>query len=142
MSVTTSNALKAYIEALGLGLSAYRDQPPKAANGADMPRPYVTIIEELALVADPSEDGKADTVVETVQVDLWQDWQNRTTGATTMTENYALAPALRRGIDGARLAVIGTSLVYTALVKHSLRQLEVAENLVHHSFTVEVFRQA
>jgi hypothetical protein len=135
LSATTSGALKALIEGLGLGISAYRDDAP-----AGTARPYVTILEELTLVADPSEDGKADTVVETVQVDCWQDWENKTTGARA--ESLALVPAIRRGIDGARLAVIGTSLVYTALVRHSLRQLEAAENLVHTSLTVEVYRQA
>lgn len=135
MSATTAGALKALIESLGLSLSAYRDQAP-----AGTTRPYVTIIEELAMTADPSEDGKAGTVVEMTQVDLWQDWHNQTTGA--IAENYSLAPSLRRGIDGARLAVIGSSLVYTALVRHSLRLVEPDENLVHHALTVEVFRQA
>jgi hypothetical protein len=78
--------------------------------------------------------------VETVLVELWQDWHDPTTGS--ITEDYALAPALRRGMDGARLPLIGTSVPYTVLVRHSLRQLEIEENLVHHSLTVEVYRQA
>jgi hypothetical protein len=135
VAATTSGALKALIEGLGLGISAYRDEPPVGTL-----RPYVTITEELTLVADPSEDGKAGTVVETAQVDIWQDWHNLPAG--TLAESYTLAPAIRRGIDGARMALIGTSLPYTALVRHTLRQLEAEENLVHHSLTVEVWRQA
>lgn len=100
----------------------------------------MTIGEEISLAADPSEDGAAATVVETAQVDLWQNWHDPTTGA--VAENYALAPALRRGIDGSRLAVIGTAIPYTALVRHTLRMLEVEENVVHHALTVEVWRQA
>lgn len=127
--------MKALIESLGLSLSAYRDEAP-----AGTARPYVTITEELMMVGDPSEDGATASVVETAQVDLWQDWHNLTTGA--MAESYALAPALRRGIDGARMALIGTSLPYTALVRHSLRMLEPEENIIHHALTVEVYRQA
>lgn len=134
MAATTAGALKALIESLGLSLSAYRDEAP-----AGTARPYVTIIEEIALIADSSEDGKAGTAVETAQVDLWQNWHNPTTGA--VAESYTLAPALKRGIDGARLALIGTSVAYTALVRHSLRMVEVDENLVHHALTVEVYRQ-
>lgn len=136
MAASTAGALKALIESLGLGISAYRDEPPSSSTT----RPYVTITEELTMVADPSEDGKAGTVVETVQVDLWQDWHNLQNG--NLAESYTLAPALRRGIDGARLALIGTAVSYIALVRHSLRQLEAEENLVHHALTVEVMRQA
>lgn len=136
MAATTSGALKALIESLGLGISAYRDQAP-----AGTTRPYVEIIEEIALVADPSEDGVATTVVETVQVDVWQDWHDPTTGG--VKESYTLAPAVRRGIDGARLPVIGTGIPpYTVLVRHSLRQIQPEENLVHTALTVEVFRPA
>lgn len=135
MAATTAGALKALIESLGLGISAYRDEAP-----AGTTRPYVTIIEEIALVTDPSEDGVGATVVETCQIDLWQDWHNSTTGG--VAESYTLAPALRRGIDGARLALIGSALTYQALVRHTLRQVEPVENVVHHAMTVEVFRQA
>ncbi len=135
MSATTAGALKALIEGLGLSLSAYRDEAP-----AGTAPPYVTITEELTLVADPIEDGAANTVVETVQVDLWQLWHNPTTGL--VAESYTLAPALRKGMDGVRLNLIGTSLPYVALVRHSMRMLEVDENIVHHAITVEVFRQA
>lgn len=135
MAATTAGALKAFIEGLGLSLSAYRDEAP-----AGTTRPYVTILEEFPLVADPSEDGVAATVVETAQVDLWQDWHDPTTGGRA--ESYTLAPALRRGLDGARIGVIGTALAYTALVRHVMRMVEPAENLVHHALTVEVHRQA
>jgi hypothetical protein len=135
MAATTAGALKALIESLGLGISAYRDEAP-----AGTARPYCTIIEELVMVADASEDGKAGTVAETCQVDLWQDWHDMTTGG--VKESYTLAPAVRRGIDGARIAAIGTAVPYIALVRHSLRLLEPDENLVHTALTVEVRRQA
>ena len=135
MAASTSGALKALIESLGLGISAYGDQSPPGTS-----RPYVTIDEAVAVVPDPSEDGKAGTLVETTTVHLWQDWRNPTTGV--IAENKALEPALRRGIDGARLPLIGTSVTYIALVRHYFRALESEENVVHHPLTVEVWRQA
>jgi len=126
------------IESLGLGLAAYGDRPNKGT-----PRPYVTIEEEIALVPDPLEDGGPSTARETVQVDLWQDWRDLTTGATSgnLKENYTLAPALKRGIHGQRFQLIGSSVVYMVLVRHSARFVEEQENAVHHAITVEVFRQ-
>lgn len=135
MAATTAGALKVLIESLGLNLAAYRDEAP-----AGTLRPFVTIMEEITLVPTASEDGLALTVVETAQVDLWQDWHDLTTGLRI--ESYTLAPALRRGIDGTRLALIGTALTYQALVRHVMRSVEPFENIVHHAMTIEVFRQA
>jgi hypothetical protein len=135
LSATTSGALKVLIESLGLGLSAYRDEAP-----AGTKRPYITILEEITLVPDQLEDGGVGNAGrETVQIDLWQNWHDPATGV--VAENYGLAPALKRGIHGQRLQSIGSSIVYEALVRHSVRFLEPTENLVHHALTVEVFRQ-
>lgn len=137
--------MKVLIESLGLGLAAYRGGPSK--KDPPVPRPYVTIDEEIALVPDPLEDGATGTGVETLQVNLWQDWRDLTVSATegNLKENYALAPALKRGIHGQRLQSIGTfpnvAVVYMALVRHSIRILEEDNNVVHHALTVEVFRQ-
>lgn len=138
MALTVANGLKALVESLGLGLSAYRDQPPEGTA-----RPYVTITEEIATAYDSAEDGKSDTVVETAQVDLWQDWHLQTTG--DVGENYTLAPALKKGLDGSRLSqvgsVLGTAVVYMVRVTGSLRLLDPVPNIIHHSITVEVHRQ-
>lgn len=135
MALTSSGALKAQIESLGLGISAYRDEPP-----AGTLRPYVTITEEIALVPDSLEDGTMTTGVETAQVDLWQNWHDPTSGA--VVENYNLAPALKRGLHGVRLGgLIGTKVIYMAAVRTSLRLPEPAANVVHHSLTVEIWRE-
>lgn len=143
MAQTTAAALKVLIESLGLGLAAYGDRPTQ-----NLPRPYVTIDEEIALAPDPLEDGSPSTAVETVQVNLWQDYRDRTVGSPTegnLKENYTLAPALRRGLHGQRLQSIGTSpnvaVVYMALLRHSVRLVDEARNIVHHALTVDVFRQ-
>lgn len=138
MALTVSNGLKALVESLGTGLSAYRDQPP-----ASTARPYVTITEEIATAYDGAEDGKSDTLVETCQVSLWQDWRNKVTG--DVAESYTMATVLKRGLDGSRLTVvgslIGTSVVYMTRVSGSVRLLEPDENIVQHAITVDVHRQ-
>ena len=139
MAQTTGGALAVLIQGLGLGLAVGRDYPSQNAS-----RPYVTITEEIALVPDPLEDAAPGTAVETVQVDLWQDYRDLKPNSATygnLRENYTLAPALRRGLHGVRLQSIGSAVVYMALVEHSVRLLEEAENVVHHAFTVKVFRQ-
>jgi hypothetical protein len=126
------------VESLGTGLSAYRDQPPEGTA-----RPYVTITEEIASAYDGAEDGKSDTLVETCQVSLWEDWHNKTTG--DIAESYTLSTTLKRGLDGSRLtqvgSLIGTSVVYMTRVSSSIRLLDPDPNIVQHAITVEVHRQ-
>jgi hypothetical protein len=139
MAQTTGAALKVLIEGLGLGLTAGRDKPTQGAV-----RPYVTIVEEVALIPDGLEDAAPSTAVETVQVDLWQDWRDITPGSPTygnLKENYSLAPALRRGLHASRLQPLGSAVVYMAVVRHSVRLLEEADNVVHHAFTLDIWRQ-
>jgi|SRR5215831_12090719 len=135
MPATTANALKALIESLGLGLTAYMDQPPQKTK-----RPYVTVEQEIAFVPDPLEDAAPTTGVETAQIDLWQNWHDQP-GGGLVTENYTLAPALRKGVHGQRLASIGTAIVYIVLVVGSVRVVEPDDNLVHHAITVEIHRE-
>jgi hypothetical protein len=135
---TTAGALKALVESLGLGLAAYRD---RATQGAKPP--YVELTEEVALAPDVLETGGG-TVVETCQLDLYQPYRDKDPASSTyghLMENYALAPALKRGVHNARLVPVGGSLVYTVLWRHSMRLLEEQENLVHHAVTLDVWRQ-
>lgn len=143
MAATTSGALKVLIESLGLGLSAYQDRAPQ-----EKVRPYVEITEDNPTIPDQLEDGGPGTAVETVFVDLFQDWKDRTPTSPTygnIIENRTLAPALKRGIHGQRLQSIGTFpnavVVYQVLLRHSVRLLEEEGNAVHHALTLEVFRQ-
>jgi len=126
--------LKDLIETLGLGLSAYGDRAPQLTK-----RPYVVVLEELALTPDPFEDMKATTGVETCQVDLYQDWRDLTSGK--LLEDYTLAPRLRRGLHGARTPLVASLIVYVIRVMHSIRMLDEAGNEVHHALTVEVYRE-
>lgn len=133
MSATSSAALKAHIESLGLGLSAHRDVAPE-----DTALPYVTIHERITLDTDDSGDNGADpTGTETVQVDLWQTWRN---ADKTRAESLTLADSLHAGLHGAALANVGSNRVYGCRVDRSVRQFERDNNLVHTSFDVELRR--
>lgn len=103
----------------------------------------MTVTEEIATAFDGAEDGKSDTLVETCQVSLWQDWRNKITG--DVAESYTLATALKRGLDGSRLtqvgSLIGTSVVYMTRVSGSVRLLDPEPNIVQTAITVEVHRQ-
>jgi hypothetical protein len=133
MSATTSGALKAYIEGLGLGISAYRDRAPAGAT-----LPYVTILEEVGLSPDPYEAGALGTLRETAQVDLWQTWRNLTTDV--LAESLTLAPALKSGLQMAKIN-FAPDVVYAVVVRGSRRLLEIDTNTVHHAITCEIFRQ-
>lgn len=138
MAASTAGALKALIEAGGLGLSAYRDKAPPAA-----PLPHVTITERITLVRNGA-DGRFDhdagprTANETVQVSLWEHWRNPATGA--LSESYTLSDALTRLLDGTTLPVAPTH-VWGVLFRSSRRlPPEVDTNLVQTAITIEVVR--
>jgi len=122
------------VESLGLGISAYGDRPPQQQK-----RPYVVVLEEIHLMPDPFEDGQATTGVEMIQVDLYQDWRDLSSGK--LLEDYTLAPRLRRGLHGARTAKIGTLIVYVLRLTGSIRLLDEPGNEVHHALTVDVWRE-
>ena len=109
MSASSSGALKAFIEAQGLNISVYRDEAP-----VNTLYPYITVQEAIAMTPDALEDGGAGTVREEVQIDVWMDWKNLTTGGRL--ESYTLPTDVARKLEGARLAVIGTGTVYAVTV--------------------------
>ncbi len=146
MAQTTRGALKALVDGLALvpanysaALVAYGDRAPQGIK-----RPYVELLEEVALVPDLRETGRR-TAVETAQVDLFQDFRDLDGSVTgqrgKLLEDVSLAPALKSGIDGARAGPVGSSVVYIVLLRHSNRVVDEAENVVHHMLQVELFRQ-
>lgn len=129
MSATTSGALKAHIEGLGLNMPAYRDRPP-----AEAAYPHVTIHEAIVITRERSGDqgdpNAHRAVTELAQVDLWQK-----VGA----ESYTLPEALIAGIDGAQLPT-APQRVYGCTVDSMTRLLEIETQLVHHAITVRLRR--
>lgn len=133
MAATTSGALKALIESLGLGLAAYRDDAPEG-----QAKPYATIREQIAVLPDESgTPWDSPGVRETAQVDLWQQWRDPATQA--VTESYSLPRALMLGLHGATLNG-HPQHTYGLIARSMLRLPEEENNIVHHAITVELVR--
>ena len=132
MAATTGNAIKALIESLGLGLAAYRDGAPD-----NQLSPYVTILDGLAVTPDDHADGgTGGTCTETVQVDLWEDWQD---ADGNVVESPVLAPSVVRGLHGAKLDS-SPNRVHGVVVVSKRRLLEPDTNTVHTAITANVRR--
>jgi hypothetical protein len=163
LAATTRTALKAFIEQLGLGLTAYQDEAPQG----QVP-PYVVILGPISSVPDKLEDGgtllaggtlpaaalrptgSSQTVTDLFQVDLWQQWRNP--GATdpmhiagaadrAVLEDYALPEHLYWAIHGARLPS-APQIVYGCILRGYPRLFERDNNRIHHAGTIAVYRQA
>jgi len=151
MALTTSSALKQFIEQQGLSLSVYQDQAPDGTllitpnTAAGLPSPYVTVDEALPVIPDQLEDGVATTVKEHVTVHVWMAWKNLLAPNTPRMEDPALAGKIAKALHGSRLLTSGSgappTTVYGVLV-HSIgpRILERDENVVHVPIWVEVWR--
>jgi len=142
VSLTTANALKAWIEAGGLSITCYRDRAPDAVEDLlqSAGTPYVTIHEGISEVPSGIDNAFcADdfTIVEQVQVSLWQRWKDPT--SNTVNESYTLAAALRRLLNGAQLATAPTR-VFGVRVTNRVRALDVDGDLVHDAFTLDIDR--
>lgn len=135
MAASTGGALKAFLEAQGLGVSVFRDRP------SDKPLPYISVQE--AIVVTPNPDGdfgdstSGQTVTEQAQVDVWQQWRHPDTRA--LTESYSLADTVARKLHGAVLSAAPT-VVNGCRVLSSIRLVEADENIVHTAVTVELSR--
>jgi hypothetical protein len=129
MSATTGGALKAWIEAGGLGIAAYRDSAPENATW-----PHVVVHEGLVKIPDQDGDtgdtGATHTIAETVQVSLWQQRAD---------EFYTLPDALVRRLHGTRLPTAPT-LVYAVLVASSARLPDEDPAILHDAITVTIHR--
>ena len=146
MALTTSSAIKAYLEGPGamgganLGIPAYQDQAPENAV-----KPYITIDEAVTIVPDSLEDGGATTVKEHVTVHLWMAWKDLTVAPNRRLEDPTLVGKILKALQGSRLLTSGSgappTTVYAVLV-HSTgpRLLEREENIVHHPIWCEVWR--
>lgn len=147
MALTTATAVKKLIEGLGLGVPVYNDLAPV---GNPPARPYVSIQEAKGGVPGPLEDGGPGAVREHIQIDLWQDW--RKLADETVTEDPTLAGRLFHGLHGARPPVPdnvvgavpgGAGVIYRCIMRGApIRTVDPStENLIHHVFDVDVWRQ-
>ena len=132
MAATTAGAVKAFLEAQGLGVSVYRDQAPE-----DPPFPHVTVREMVSVTVDPHGDFAASGVTELAQVDVWQQWRNPSTRA--VTESYTLADAVIKRLHGAVLTA-APKHAYGCRVVGATRLIEQDENVAHTAVTIEIRR--
>lgn len=142
MSASSSGALKALIEAAGLSISAYRDAMPQQAN-----MPCVTIDENVATSQERhgdqgDKDGHAGES-ELVNVHLWELWR---TADGKPAEHYDLVRGLKRALRLARPFTYGPDdapvRVYGLRIDGHARIVEEAANVVHHTVTVTLRRDA
>lgn len=134
MANSTSGAVKALLEAAGLGISVYRDTAPP-----DQALPYVTVQEGISFADEPAfsaYDDPAHHVTEEVQVDVWQQWRSAT---RALTESYTLADAVALTLEGALLTTLPTYGGHVVLTGRQ-RLVEEDNNIVHDSITVELRR--
>lgn len=135
MSASTAGALKTLIEGASLGVSAYRHRAPEG-----QAYPHVVIHEAISTTPEPAFsqfDDSQDHVNELVQVDLWQRWKNED---GTLAESYTLADALARVFRGSGLPAAPFHVSGLRLLNGPIRQVEVEENLIHDSYTLEIHR--
>ena len=133
MAASTSGALKAQIESLGLSIRAYRDRAPEGTK-----LPYVSIDEAVAVVPDKLEDGQATTGKETVTIHVFMSWKDPSTGA--VLESYSLPGAIIRGLQGVGLQA-GPTRSYAVIVqREGPRIVEEETNIVHVPISAVVWR--
>jgi hypothetical protein len=133
MAATLSGAIKAHIEAQGLGVPVDRDE---ATQGRTYP--YVVVREAFDSTKDPGSNAYSGDhrISELVQVDLF-DVRKRSATQQTV-ENYTLPDALARVLNGVRLDTAPTKVYGMTLVG---RTRIVETQRIHHVFTAQVRRK-
>jgi len=134
MALTLYGAVKAYLEAQGLGISVFRDLPPPAKS-----RPYVVVTGDIAMRPSVLEDGTAYDVMEEIQVDLYETWRGQ-------NEQPSESPTLA---DSITVKLIGTQLsygspqkqVYALLQRARRREVDSVLRVVRHVYQFDVVRQ-
>lgn len=135
MAASTSGAVKALLEAQGLGVSVFRDQAV-----TDATFPYITVSEDISTVPDGvwnAFDDPDGHVSELVQVDIWQRDRHPTTRA--LLESYTLSDAVMKALHGSRLAGAPKAVSGVVVVDRT-RLREPENNIVHTAITLQVRR--
>lgn len=144
MSASTAGAIKARIEALGLGVSAYRDGAPiDAAGSITAAFPYVVIHEGIGIAwerhGDTTDPAAHDAVTELVQVDVFQAARKLTAGSSQNVESYTLPEAVMNGLRKSTGMTIRNNRVYGVLAV-SARRWPIVDNVVRHTIDVTLRR--
>lgn len=140
MAATTSGAIKARIESLGIHVPVFRDGPrPEQAP------PFIVVTEALSTGIDFRANGDfgdpaaAINIVETVTVDLVQNARLKTGGTAKNVERYGLAEAIAHALHAHPLPAHPAKV--TAVRVTDLDRFEIKDNRVRHSITVTIHRE-
>lgn len=130
MANSTGGAVKAFIEAQGLGIAAYAREAPQ---GVAMP--YLTIQDGITVTPEtafPAHDDPEGHVAESVQVDVWQ---------LGSAESFTLPDAVARAFLGANLTGLPSYGPRACQLDHGpIRVPDPDPNVVHHAVTLLVHR--
>lgn len=135
MSASTGGAIKALLEAAGLGVPVYRDSAPPSAG-----LPYIVVHECITLAPELAFNPRSDAaghVIEEVQVSVWQRRRDPTTSA--ISESYTLPDAVCAALHGARLTTLPTYGGHTRMTGRT-RLFEDDGSVIHDPITIEVRR--
>lgn len=144
MSGSLAGAVKAHLETLGLGVPVFRDGAP-----AGQDAPYITVQEGIGLRPELHGDyGDPDAHqgdLEQVQIDVWQPArQLASPGRTSNAEDYDMPGHVRRSLTGTlggRSFGSPARRIYGSRVVAGQR-LPISDNIVRHTYTVEIRRDA
>lgn len=141
MAATTSGAIKAYVETLGLSLPVFRDGPRP---GQAPPYAVVTEAQSIGLSLSGNGDyGDPDApvlVVEVATVDVIQHARVKSGAATARNvERYGLVETLARRLHGCTLPAHPAPV--TAVRVQAIDRFPIADNLVRSSIAVAITRR-
>jgi hypothetical protein len=131
MSASSSGAVKALIEAAGLGVAVYRDRQPENEQ-----LPYIVVHEAISIIPEPAFNQGDDPerhISEQVQIDLWERWKNED---GSLAESYTLGEEIAHVLQGGIFADPPAQVTRVQLIQGPNRFLEVEEGLVHKVYTV------
>lgn len=141
MAATTSGAIKARIESLGLNVPVFRDGPREG-----QAPPFVVVTEALDIAMDAAANGDYGdpaavlSIVEKVGVDLIETARTKATAGTAKAvERYGLAETIAHQLHGRPLPAHPAKV--TAVRVTGLDRFPIKDNRVRTSLTVEIHRQ-
>jgi hypothetical protein len=139
MALSTSGAIKAYLEGLSFHVPVFRDGPREG-----QAEPYIVVQEGTPAGLDTGNGDFGDptaeiNIVETIVVDLVQRARVKTGERTTkVTERYGLAEAIGHALHGCTLPAHPAKV--TAVRLDDIDRIPIADNKVRHSITIRVHR--
>lgn len=140
MAATTSGALKARVESLGLGVPVFRDGPREG-----QAPPFVVVTEALAITPDARGNGDFGdpdavlSIVEKVAVDLVQNARTKANASTAPNaERYGLAETIAHHLHGRPLPAHPAKV--TAVKVVDIDRFPIKDNRTRTSITVEIHR--